>query len=127
PVHLPPPGAAGGNLLTSFHVIPETYVNKASELYRLRDNAARSAANLALFTFLASYRISSASWGFGEPTSPAGYLPSVKWWLDSAGNMAAEGWAGGGFSTMRIPVSTTNTSRASRIAGVDPAEPQTSC
>jgi len=127
PVRLPPPGAAAGNLLTSFHVIPETYVKKTSELYGLPDNAARSAANLSLFKLLAAYRISPSNWGFGDPTSPAGYVPSPKWWLDSAGNMAAEASAGGGFSTMRIPVSTNRTSAASLIGGINPAQPETWC
>jgi hypothetical protein len=127
PVRLPPTGS-GANLLTSFHVVPETYVKKTAELYRLPDNAARSAANLSLFTFLAAYRISPSSWGFGEPASTAGYVSNTtRWWLDSAGNMSGEASAGGGFSAMRVPISTNRTSAASVIAGMNPSQPETWC
>ena len=90
PVRIPPAGTAPGNLLTSFHISPQTYVNKASELYGFANNEQRSAANRALFGWLADYRISPASWGFGEPTSERGYEGSGRWWLDSAGNMAGQ-------------------------------------
>jgi Glycoside hydrolase 123, catalytic domain len=124
-VHLPPPGAIQGNLLTSFHVVPESYVNKADDLYHLGSNPARSAANQALFSFFAAQRISPQSWGFGEPRSPAGYTSSAKWWLDAAGNMVKED--PGAFATMRIPISNQRASPHNRIAGISPFAPETWC
>jgi hypothetical protein len=124
-VRLPPPNRAQGNLLTSFHVVPESYVNKADALYHLGSNPARSAANEALYAFLAAYRISPAGWGFGEPRKPVGYQASPKWWLDAAGNMVKENHVG--FATMRIPISNQRASRGNRIAGISPFEPETWC
>src|SRR5439155_6111818 len=57
-VNLPAPNAVHRNLLTSFHVVPESYVNKVDDLYRLGSNAARSAVNQTLFAFLSAYRVS---------------------------------------------------------------------
>jgi hypothetical protein len=125
PVRLPPPSAAEGNLLTSFHVIPQSYVKKAEELYRLRSHAARAAANQSLFDFLSGYRISPAGWGFGEPRSAAGYTSSSRWWLDAAGNMIRQNASG--FGAMRIPISNQRTSVASRIAGMSPYAPEAWC
>ena len=71
-VHLPAPNAVEGNLLTSFHVVPESYVNKVDDLYHLGSNAARSAANQSLFAFLAANRISPGGWGFGDSQIEAG-------------------------------------------------------
>jgi hypothetical protein len=125
PVRLPAPGTARGNLLTSFHVVPESYVKKADELYHLGSNAARSAANASLFSFLSAYRISPAGWGFGEPREPTGYSTSPKWWLDAAGNMVKQN--PDGFATMRIPISNQRASPQNRIAGISPYAPATWC
>ena len=124
-VRLPPPNAMAGNLLTSFHVVPESYVGKADQLYHLGSNPERSAANESLFAFLADYRISPAGWGFGEPRKPVGYTTSPKWWLDAAGNMVKQNQFG--FATMRIPISNQRASRRNRIAGISPFEPDSWC
>src|SRR5439155_7802098 len=121
-LQLPPTNAAAGNLLTAFLVSPETYVKKSSALYHFTSYDQRSKANVALFSFLAAYRISPARWGFAEPASKAAYQQSSKWWLDSAGNMEKEASAGGGFSAMRIPISTNRTSAGSLVAGLSPGE-----
>jgi hypothetical protein len=118
PVRLPRPGAAEGSLLGSFHLVPETYVNKVDELYHLGSNAAKAAANESLFSFLSAYRISPSSWGFGEPRSPDGYTASSKWWLDATGNMVRENLIG--FGAMRIPISNQRASQGNRIAGISP-------
>lgn len=118
PVHLPAENAVAGNLLTAFHVVPESYVNKADQLYHLGSNTARAAANEKLFDFLASYRISPAGWGFGEPRSRAGYTSSAKWWLDAAGNMVRQDPAA--FPALRIPISNQRASAGNRIAGISP-------
>jgi hypothetical protein len=125
PVRLPAPDATKGNLLTAFHVVPQSYVKKAGELYHFRKNSQRATANDSLFQFLSAYRISPASWGFGEPRSTAGYTSSSRWWLDAAGNMVRQNQ--NGFATMRIPISNQRTSAASRIAGVSPFEPESWC
>jgi hypothetical protein len=117
-VHLPAPSALQGNLLTAFHVVPESYVKKADQLYRLGSNTARSAANVKLFTFLADYRISPAGWGFGEPRNKSGYASSKKWWLDSSGNMVRQ--SPSSFGALRIPISNQRASPRNRIAGISP-------
>jgi hypothetical protein len=117
-VHLPPPSSLGGNLLTAFHVVPESYVKKVDQLYPLGSNAARSAANVKLFSFLASYRISPASWGFGEPRTRSGYSSSKKWWLDSSGSMVKE--SPSSFAALRIPISNQRASPRNRIADISP-------
>ena len=124
PVALPPAGVAKGNLLSSFHISPETYVNKADSLHKFSGNDERVAVNRALFAWLAGYRISPASWGFGEPKSANGYEESKKWWLDSAGNMTRQIDAGP-FSAMRIPISNNRQRRP--LAGMSPSAPETWC
>jgi Domain of unknown function (DUF4091) len=124
-VRLPAPDAAQGNLLTAFHVVPESYVKKVEGLFRLGSNSARSAANVSLFAFLAAYRISPAGWGFGEPRFATGYTASAEWWLDSAGNMEKQNRAP--FATMRIPISNQRASASNRIAGISPFAPNTWC
>jgi hypothetical protein len=124
-VRLPAPDATKGNLLTAFHVIPQSYVKEAGELYHFTTNGQRAAANDSLFQFLSAYRISPAGWGFGEPRSQAGYSSSNRWWLDAAGNMVRQNQ--NGFATMRIPISNQRTSAPSRIAGLSPFAPETWC
>jgi hypothetical protein len=124
PVELPPPGAARGNMLTSFHLSPETYVSTASALYGFGSNEQRSAANQALYSWLATYRISPASWGFGEPRNTAGYEGSNRWWLDSAGNMRQQ-LEPRRFATLRVPISNNHQRRP--IAGMSPTAPETWC
>jgi hypothetical protein len=117
-LHLPAPAALQGNFLTAFHVVPESYVGRADQLYHLGSNAARSAANAQLFSFLAAHRISPAGWGFGEPRRPTGYSASPKWWQDAAGNMVKQNPAA--FATLRIPISNQRASARNRIAGISP-------
>lgn len=125
PVTLPAPGAPG-NFHTSFHVSPQTYVNKAAALYHHNSSTDRIDANTKLFAFLAAYRLSPASWGFGEPKSRNGYESSGKWWLDSAGNMKRQ-LAAGPFSALRIPISNNRASVRNRIAGLAYADPDSWC
>jgi hypothetical protein len=127
PVTLPQPGTRIGNLLTSFHLSPESYVAKAAERYDLKSNEQRMAANRALFGLLGAYRISPGSWGYAEPRRPLGYESSSKWWLDSAGNFASQLASTPGFSAMRIPISSNRTSQRNYIAGLSPFEPEGWC
>jgi Domain of unknown function (DUF4091) len=127
PVTLPRPGTRIGNLLTSFYVSPQSYVSKAAQLYDYKIHDQRIGANRSLFAFLGSYRISPASWGFGEPRGPRGYRSSPKWWRDSAANFVGQLRSAAGFSAMRIPVSNNRTSERHYIAGLSPFEPGTWC
>jgi hypothetical protein len=120
------PEVGDRNLLTSFHVSPATYLNTMARLYGFESTAERRAANTALYRFLADYRVSPSSWGFGEPRSPAGYASSGKWWLDSAANMRDAAGAGS-FAAMRIPISSNRTGASHWIAGLSPAEPERWC
>src|SRR5690348_14765475 len=55
---LPKPGAAKGNLLSTFAVGPQSYVNTAIRLFGLKTDDQIRAANAALFQFLSAYRLS---------------------------------------------------------------------
>jgi hypothetical protein len=123
---LPPVSRAEGNLLTSFHTSPQTYVNTAARLYS-HTNEERQQASMSVYAFLSSYGISPASWGFGEPRNKAGYAASRKWWLDSARNMAGQLGSGQGFPSMRIPISNNRTTPHNWIAGLNPSEPTSWC
>ena len=127
PVTLPRPGTRIGNLLTSFYVSPQSYVSKSAQLYDFKVHDQRIGANRSLFAFLGSYRISPASWGFGEPRGPRGYRSSPKWWRDSAANFVGQLRSAAGFSAMRIPISNNRTSERHYVAGLSPFEPRTWC
>ena len=73
-----------------------------------------------LYRFLASYRLSPSSWGYGAPSSRTGYTTDKRWWLDPMGQMTA---AAGDrdFAAMTIPISNNRTSPANYIAGLSPA------
>jgi Domain of unknown function (DUF4091) len=124
---LPRPGTRVGNLLTSFHLSPESYVAKAAELYGFTSHEQRIAANRSLFGLLGAYRISPGSWGFGEPRGPHGYESSSRWWLDSAGNFVGQLRSSPGFSALRIPISSNRTAEHNYIAQLSPFEPETWC
>lgn len=125
PFVIPPASRAEGNLLSSFHVSPQSYVKAAATLYGFTHNDQRRAANDAFFSFLSSYRLSPSSWGYGEPRASSGYESSRKWWLDAAGNMQNQ--AGAGFSAMRIPISNNRTAPANWIGDLDPKSPDGWC
>jgi hypothetical protein len=125
PVVLPRAGAAG-SLPTSFHFSPESYLDRVRGLYGETSATALQAANQSLYAFLSSYRLSPASWGFGEPRTFAGYAPSPKWWKNSLANMTQE-MAAGPFSALRIPISSNRTAPHNYIGGVDPLHPDTWC
>jgi hypothetical protein len=122
---LPRPAAAG-TLLTSFHVSPETYLDRVRLLFGETSRVGLLAANDSLFRLFSSYRLSPASWGFGEPRTSAGYQASAKWWKDSLANMTRE-MDDGPFSTLRIPISSNRTAPHSYIGGISPFLPETWC
>ena len=123
-VAMPAASNPAGNMLTSFHISPQTYLNKVDAMYRLGSNTERSQVNRALYGWLAGYRISPSSWGYGEPRSRSGYGADSRWWLDSAGNMTGQ-LATAKFSTMRVPISSNR--QRSPLAGVSPFQPEGWC
>jgi hypothetical protein len=126
PVALPPPNQVAGNLLTAFHVSAETYGNTVGKQNGYTLSTQFQGIGPSLYSFLASYRISPSSWGFGAPSQKSGYTSSRKWWLDSATNMTAE-MKNGSFAAMAIPISNNRTSPSNYIAGLSPNHPETWC
>lgn len=122
PVTLPQPNQVDGSLLTAFHVAAESYGNKAASLFE----ASPQRAAQSLYPFLASYRISPNSWGYGAPQARVGYTSDKRWWKDAQANMLAE--AGGRpFAAMAIPISNNRTAPHNDIAGLSPNQPQEWC
>ena len=62
-VTLPQQNQVAGSLLTAFNFSPQSYANKAAELYGVSPDSTLP----GLFSFLASYRLSPNSWGYGNP------------------------------------------------------------
>jgi Domain of unknown function (DUF4091) len=126
PVALPAPNQVAGNLLTAFHVSAETYGNTVGKQNGYTKSAQFRGLGPPLYSFLASYRISPSSWGFGAPNEKSGYTSNKRWWLDSAQNMTAE-VKNGIFAAMAIPISNNRTSPSNYIAGLSPNHPETWC
>jgi hypothetical protein len=127
-VSLPSYRSRTRSLVASFLVSSQSYVSKRSQLYGISGKEQGVAASESFYRFLSEHRISPASYGFGEPTTSAGYVRSSRWWLDSASRM--EGLltaAGGAFPAMRIPISSNRTSPANYLAGLSPYQPETWC
>lgn len=126
PVTLPAPNQVTGNLLTSFHVSSETYANTVGRLNGYTKSEQFQGIASTLYPFLASYRISPSSWGYGAPNVESGYTTNRKWWLDSSANMSAE-VGEGVFAAMSVPISNNRTSPRNYIAGLSPDKPGTWC
>lgn len=127
PFTLPAPDKAQGNLLTSFHLSAETYINAVGKLGGFKQSTEFRAAQKPLYTFLAEWRISPSSWGYAEPKAATGYASSPKWWLDALGNVADTLGVEPGFSALRVPISNNRASVQNRIAGIDPGNPESWC
>jgi hypothetical protein len=125
-VTLPPANRPDGNVIAAFHLSAETYVNTVGRLNGFTRSEQYRAVNPSLFAFLAQYRISPLSWGYGEPRTPTGYAHDSRWWRDSLGNMTAE-VGGGAFPALRLPISNNRTAPHNYIAGLSPADPQGWC
>ena len=126
PVTLPPPGRVAGNLLTAFHVAPQTYGKAVGALAGYTQSAQFQQISPTLYSFLAAYRLSPSTWGYGAPNDRSGYTTSRKWWLDSAGNMTAQ-VKPGEFAAMAIPLSNNRTSPSNYVAGLSPLHPEEWC
>jgi hypothetical protein len=122
PVTLPQPNQVDGSMLTAFHVAAESYGNKVASLFE----ASPQTAAQSLYPFLASYRISPNSWGYGAPQARVGYTSDKRWWKDAQANMLAEA-EGRPFAAMAIPISNNRTAPHNYIAGLSPNQPHEWC
>src|SRR3954471_4344758 len=122
-VALPQPNQVSGSLLTAFNFSPQSYSNKAAGLYGVSPQSTLP----GLFSFLASYRISPNSWGYGNPKEPSGYTSDRRWWLDKTSQMVAAAGQPNQFASMWIPVSNNRWSPSTYVAGRSPYKPQGWC
>jgi hypothetical protein len=122
-VTIPPPGQVSGSLLTAFNVSPQSYGNEVHKLYGI--GASQSLPGF--FSFLASYRISPNTWGYGNPDSKSGYTSSRNWAKDRTARMAEAGGDPRRFGAMWIPVSNQRSTANEWVAGIDPSAPSTWC
>jgi len=123
PVTLPKQNQVSGRLLTAFNFSPQSYSNKAASLYGVDPDSTLP----GLFSFLASYRLSPNSWGYGNPKASSGYTSDRRWWLDKTEQMvAAAGWPSQ-FASMWIPISSNRWSASTYVGGKSPFRPQTWC
>jgi hypothetical protein len=125
-VSLPAPNQVQGNLLTAFHVAPQTYGGMVGRLFQVTRSEDLQALQPLLYSFLASYRLSPSSWGFGAPRSTAGYTRDRRWWLSSEENVVLQ-VGGRAFAAMSIPISNNRTSPRNYIADLSPFAPERWC
>ena len=120
---LPKPNQVSGSLLTGFNLSPQSYSNKAASLYGVDPDSTLP----GLFSFLASYRLSPNSWGYGNPKAASGYTSDRRWWLDKTAQMVAAAGQPSQFASMWIPISSNRWSKSTYVGGQSPFEPQTWC
>src|SRR5262245_57091276 len=123
PVTLPQENQVSGSLLTAFNFSPQSYSNKAASLYGVSPDSTLP----GLFRFLASYRISPNSWGYGNPKVASGYTSDRRWWLDKTGQMIAAAGQPTQFASMWIPISNNRWSPNTYVGGRSPYKPQDWC
>jgi hypothetical protein len=122
-VTLPRENQVSGSLLTAFNFSPQSYANKAAGLYGVAPDSTLP----GLFSFLASYRLSPNSWGYGNPKLGSGYTSDRRWWLDKTGQMVAAAEEPSQFASMWIPISNNRWSPSTYVGGRSPYKPQTWC
>ena len=122
-VTLPKPNEVAGSLLTGFNFSSQSYANKAAGLYGVSPDSTLP----GLFSFLASYRLSPNSWGYGNPKAASGYTSDRRWWLDKTGQMVAAAEQPTQFASMWIPISNNRWSPNTYVGGRSPYKPQTWC
>jgi len=123
PVTLPRQNQVAGSLLTAFNFSPQSYANKAADLY----GVAPQSTLPGLFSFLASYRLSPNSWGYGNPRAASGYTSDRRWWLDKTDQMIAAAAQPNQFASMWIPISNNRWSPSTYVGGRSPYKPQGWC
>jgi hypothetical protein len=123
PVTLPRQNQVAGSLLTAFNFSPQSYANKAADLY----GVAPQSTLPGLFGFLASYRLSPNNWGYGNPRAASGYTSDRRWWLDKTDQMIAAAAQPNQFASMWIPISNNRWSPSTYVGGRSPFKPQGWC
>ena len=123
PVTLPKANQVSGSLLTAFNFSPQSYANKAAELYHVAPDSTLP----GLFSFLASYRLSPNSWGYGNPRTASGYTTDRRWWLDKSEQMVFAADQPSQFASMWIPISNNRWSPSTYVGGRSPYKPQSWC
>ena len=122
-VTLPRQNQVAGRLLTGFNFAPQSYANKAAELYGVAPDSTLP----GLFSFFASYRLSPNSWGYGNPKEASGYTSDRRWWLDKSHEMVTAAAQPSQFASMWIPISNNRWSPSTYVGGRSPFKPQTWC
>ena len=122
-VTLPKQNQVSGSLLTAFNFSPQSYANKAASLYGVSPDSTLP----GLFSFLASYRLSPNSWGYGNPKMGSGYTSDRRWWLDKSAQMVSAVGDPGQFASMWIPISNNRWSPSTYVGGRSPFRPQAWC
>jgi hypothetical protein len=122
-VTLPKQNQVAGSLLTAFNFSPQSYANKAAELYGVAPDSTLP----GLFSFLSSYRLSPNSWGYGNPKLASGYTKDRRWWLDKTDQMVAAAGEPSQFASMWIPISNNRWSPSTYVGGRSPYKPQSWC
>jgi hypothetical protein len=120
-VTIPPPGQVPGSLLTAFNASPQSYGNEVSRLY----GVGASQSLPGFFSFLASYRISPNTWGYGNPNSRSGYTTASNWFKDKTARMTEAGGDPRQFAAMWIPIA--NQRATQPTAGISPYAPGKWC
>lgn len=123
PVTLPRQNQVAGSLLTAFNFSPQSYANKAADLYGVSPESTLP----GLFSFFASYRLSPNSWGYGNPKFASGYTSDRRWWLDKTDQMIAAAGQPTQFASMWIPISNNRWSPNTYVGGRSPYKPQDWC
>jgi len=123
PVTLPRQNQVAGSLLTAFNFSPQSYANKAAELYGVSPGSTLP----GLFSFFASYRLSPNSWGYGNPNKASGYTSDRRWWLDKTDQMVAAAGQPTQFASMWIPISNNRWSPSTYVGGRSPYKPRDWC
>ena len=122
-VTLPRPNQVAGSLRTAFNFSPQSYANKAAELYGVAPDSTLP----GLFAFFSSYGLSPNSWGYGNPKWGSGYTSDRRWWLDKSGEMVTAAGQPGRFASMWIPISNNRWSPSTYVGGRSPFKPQSWC
>jgi glycosyl hydrolase family 123 len=120
-VTIPPPGQVDGSLLTAFGASPQSYGLEVRRLYGI----GASESLPGFFDFLASYRLSPTTWGYGNPNSGSGYTTSSNWAKDKVARMIEAGGNPRRFAAMWIPVTTQHAVKP--LAGISALSPSTWC
>jgi hypothetical protein len=120
---LPAPGSTSGALLTAFNVNPQSYGAEVNKLYGVSGKDSIP----GLFSFLASYRISPNSWGYGTPSSKSGYTSAGFWAQDRAGQMVSAVGEPRQFGGMWIPIANNRSAKSGWPGGLSPYDPGNWC